>query len=111
MLGEQKTDKPLVFPTQYALHNAALSDIRTIQRLHQDAFGRDAYDKLTLGWLLLWPANINLKALGETGQLVGHITGSPRPLMVLPGLFPWRWRRATAGMGWAGPCWNHVSVA
>ena len=87
----------------YKLVDAHFSDLLSIQHLMRDAFSKqDSYDALTLAWLLLRPGNINLKALDTTGKLVGHVTGSPLPLMrkawiVTLGVNPAHWRR---GIGW-----------
>ena len=87
----------------YKFMDARFSDLVGIQRLMRDAFSKqDSYDILTIAWLLLHPSNINLKVLDATGRLVGHVTGSPLPLIrkawiVTLGVDPAHWRR---GIGW-----------
>jgi ribosomal-protein-alanine N-acetyltransferase len=57
-----------------------LGDVLALHRLERVAFPRDAYDPLTLAILLIWPGNVNLKAVALDGKPVGHVTGNPRPL-------------------------------
>jgi len=55
-----------------ALRGAGLRDVVAIWRLQKMIFGRDAYDALTIGLMLLDPRQIHLQALCE-GEAVGFI--------------------------------------
>ena len=67
-------------PAGYALEKARLGDTFAIHRLERTAFPLDAYDPVTVAFVLLRPGNVNLKAVDENGRLAGHVAGSPRPL-------------------------------
>jgi ribosomal protein S18 acetylase RimI-like enzyme len=62
------------------MSDVTLSDVQAVRRLEKAAFPRDAYDTLTITAMAIRPGNVNLKVADEAGQVVGHVTGSPRPL-------------------------------
>lgn len=70
-----------VLPAGYQLEEAHLGDVFAIHRLERATLPLDAYDPITVAFVLLRPGNVNLIATDENGQLAGHIAGSPRPLL------------------------------
>lgn len=57
------------------IERAGLEDLDEIYELERICFGRDAYTRHFLRFLLLDPSSISLKAVGEGGELLGSAIG------------------------------------
>lgn len=60
----------------YALHRATLFDLRSLHRLEQVIFPRDAYPYFDLTLLFVWPTVINLKVTAANGTLAGFVSST-----------------------------------
>lgn len=60
------------------IQTASIRDLRSLRRLENACFDKDAWPLLDLIAVLTWPDVIRLKA-EEDGQLVGFVAGDPRP--------------------------------
>jgi ribosomal-protein-alanine N-acetyltransferase len=66
---------------RYRLEDARLRDLPALQRLEKATFPpHEAYDVLTLAYLLLWPGAVNIKVVESTGELVGYVAGTSHRL-------------------------------
>jgi ribosomal protein S18 acetylase RimI-like enzyme len=60
----------------YLLRRATLLDLRSLHRLEQVIFPRDAYPYFDLSLLFLWPGVINLKITAPDGSLAGLVSAT-----------------------------------
>jgi len=60
------------------IQTASIRDLRSLRRLENACFEKDAWPLLDLIAVLTWPDVIRLKA-EEDGKLIGFVAGDPRP--------------------------------